>query len=91
MLQESEGGEYVVTSLLDPQLIKEAEKVEEAFENTRDAPPALIASLRKLIKMQIRDARLWRGQLREVSVESYEADAQRGETMWCQGNPLGTK
>jgi hypothetical protein len=58
MLQESEEVEFVVASPLDPQLIKEAEKVEEAFENTRDAPPALIASLRKLIKMQIRDARL---------------------------------
>ena len=75
MLQEAEERVFVVTSPLDPQLIKEAEKVEEAFENTRDAPPALIASLRKLIKMQIRDARLWRGQLREVSVESYEAGA----------------
>ena len=36
MLQESEEGEYVVTSPLDPQLIKEPEKIAEAFENTRD-------------------------------------------------------
>jgi predicted RNase H-like HicB family nuclease len=56
-LQEAEEGEYVVTSPLDPQLIKEAETVEEAFENTRDAPAALMASGRKVMKMQIRDAR----------------------------------
>jgi len=34
-LQGAEEGEYIVTSPLDPQLIKEAETVEEAFENTR--------------------------------------------------------
>ena len=58
MLQEAEEGVFVVTSPLDPQLIKEAETVEQAFENTRDAPPAIIASRRKLTEMQIRDARL---------------------------------
>ena len=56
-LQGAEEGEYIVTSPLDPQLIKEAETVEEAFENTRDAPAALIASRRKLTKIQIRDTR----------------------------------
>ena len=47
--QAAEGG-YVVTSPLDPQLITEADTVEEAFENARDALSALAASRRKLIK-----------------------------------------
>ena len=49
-LQEAEEGGYVVTSPLDPQLITEAETIEEAFENARDALAALAASRRKLIK-----------------------------------------
>jgi len=49
-LQEAEEGGYVVTSPFDPQLITEAETVEEAFENARDALAAIAASRRKLIK-----------------------------------------
>ncbi len=49
-LQEAEEGGYVVTSPLDPQLITEAETIEEAFENARDALAGLAASRRKLIK-----------------------------------------
>jgi antitoxin HicB len=49
-LQEAEEGGYVVTSPLDPQLITEAETIEEAFENARDALAALAASRRKLIR-----------------------------------------
>ena len=42
-----EGG-YVVTSPLDPELITEAESIEEAFENARDASQALKQSRVKL-------------------------------------------
>lgn len=49
-LQEAEEGGYVVTSPLDPQLITEADTVEEAFDNARDALAALAASRRKLIR-----------------------------------------
>ena len=40
-LQPAEEGGYVVTSPLDPELITEAETLEEAFENARDAAKAL--------------------------------------------------
>ena len=40
----------VVTSLLDLQLITEANTVEEAFENASDALAAFAASRRRLIK-----------------------------------------
>ena len=49
-LQEAEEGGYIVTSPLDPQLITEAETVQEAFENAHDALAALAASRRKLIR-----------------------------------------
>jgi predicted RNase H-like HicB family nuclease len=49
-LQAAKEGGYVVTSPLEPQLITEADTVEEAFENARDALTALAASRRKLIK-----------------------------------------
>ena len=49
-LQAAKEGGYVVTSPLEPQLITEAETVEEAFENARDALTALAASRRKLIR-----------------------------------------
>ncbi len=45
----SEGG-YVVTSPLDPELITQAESVEEAFTNARDALEALRESRRKAIQ-----------------------------------------
>lgn len=43
---DPEGG-YVVTSPLDPELITQAENVEEAFANARDAMEALRESRRK--------------------------------------------
>ena len=44
-----EGG-YVVTSPLDPELITEAESVEEAFVMARDAQRALTRSRAKLFR-----------------------------------------
>jgi len=49
-LEAAEEGGYVVTSPLDPELITEAETVEEAFENARDAAEALRASRKKLMR-----------------------------------------
>jgi antitoxin HicB len=49
VLEPAEEGGYVVTSPLDPELITEAETVEEAFTNARDAADALKQSRRKLI------------------------------------------
>ena len=46
-LEAAEEGGYVVTSPLDPELITEAETVEEAFENARDAAEALRSSRKK--------------------------------------------
>lgn len=40
-LEPAEEGGYVVTSPLDPELITEAETIEEAFINARDAAAAL--------------------------------------------------
>ncbi len=40
-LEAAEEGGYIVTSPLDPELITEAETVEEAFANARDAARAL--------------------------------------------------
>jgi antitoxin HicB len=45
-LEAAEEGGYVVTSPLDPQLITEAETIEEAFSNARDAARALQRSRR---------------------------------------------
>ena len=55
-LQLAEEGGYVVTSQLDPELITEAETVEEAFANARDAATALKDSRRKLM-VELADAR----------------------------------
>ena len=49
-LEAAEEGGYIVTSPLDPELITEAETVQEAFENARDAADALRASRKKLIR-----------------------------------------
>jgi len=49
-LQEATEGGYIVTSLLDPQLVTEADTIKEAFDNTRDALAALAASRRELTK-----------------------------------------
>lgn len=46
-LEPAEEGGYVVTSPLDPELITEAETVEEAFANARDAAKALKRSRAK--------------------------------------------
>jgi predicted RNase H-like HicB family nuclease len=45
----TEGG-YVVTSPFDPELITEAESLDEAFKNARDAADALNESRKKLAK-----------------------------------------
>jgi predicted RNase H-like HicB family nuclease len=45
----AEGG-YVVTSPLDPELITEAETLEEAFANARDASRALKRARLKLMR-----------------------------------------
>jgi predicted RNase H-like HicB family nuclease len=45
-LQPAEEGGYIVTSRLDPELITEAETLEEAFINARDAIKALRQSRR---------------------------------------------
>lgn len=49
-LEPAEEGGYVVTSPLDPELITEAETVEEAFANARDAAKALKQSGVKLLR-----------------------------------------
>lgn len=48
LLEPAEEGGYVVTSPFDLELITEAETIEEAFENARDAASALKASRAKL-------------------------------------------
>jgi len=50
ILQLAEEGGYVVTSPLDPELITEADSIQEAFENARDAMRALIRSRKKVLK-----------------------------------------
>lgn len=49
-LEPAEEGGYIVTSPLEPQLITEAETVEEAFEQARDALKALRQSRAKLFR-----------------------------------------
>lgn len=49
-LEAAEEGGYVVTSPLDPELITQAETLEEAFENARDAAQALKQSRIKLLR-----------------------------------------
>jgi antitoxin HicB len=49
-LAPAEEGGYVVTSPLDPELVTEAETVEEAFEMARDALRALSQSRAKLLR-----------------------------------------
>ncbi len=50
ILEPAEEGGYVVTSPLDPELITEADTVEEAFANVRDAAQALKQSRLKLLR-----------------------------------------
>ncbi len=49
-LEPAEEGGYVVTSPLDPELVTEAESLDEAFVNARDAADALNESRKKLAK-----------------------------------------
>jgi len=49
-LEPAEEGGYVVTTPLDPELITEAETLDEAFENARDAAEALKASRAALVR-----------------------------------------
>ena len=49
-LEEAEEGGYIVTSPLDPELITEAETLEEAFANVRDAAKALKQSRARLMR-----------------------------------------
>ena len=49
-LEEAEEGGYIVTSPLNPELITEAETIEEAFANARDAAKALKQSRARLMR-----------------------------------------
>ena len=49
-LEAAEEGGYVVTSPLDPELITEADSLDEAFRNARDAANALNESRQKLAR-----------------------------------------
>ena len=49
-LEPAEEGGYIVTSPLDPELITEAETIEEAFANARDAAQALKQARTKLFR-----------------------------------------
>jgi antitoxin HicB len=49
-LEEAEEGGYIVTSPLNPELITQAETIEEAFVNARDAAKALRQSWAKLMR-----------------------------------------
>jgi antitoxin HicB len=49
-LEPAEEGGYVVTSPLDPELITQAETLEEAFANARDASQALKQARVKLLR-----------------------------------------
>ncbi len=54
-LEPAEEGGYVVTSPFDPELITEADSLDEAFTNARDAAAALNESRTRLAK-QLSDA-----------------------------------
>lgn len=54
-LEPAEEGGYVVTSPFDPELITEADSLDEAFSNARDAADSLDASRKKLAR-QLTDA-----------------------------------
>ena len=49
-LEAADEGRYIVTSPLEPELITEAETIEEAFSNARDASQALKQSRVKLLR-----------------------------------------
>lgn len=56
-LEDAEEGGYIVTSPLDPELLTEADSIEEAFENAYDAAAALKQSRAKLLRELSRPAR----------------------------------
>lgn len=49
-LQLAEEGGYIVTSPFDPELVTEADTLQEAFDNARDAADALNESRKKFAK-----------------------------------------
>lgn len=49
-LEAADEGGYIVTSPLDPELITQAETLEQAFANARDAAQALKQSRLKLMR-----------------------------------------
>jgi antitoxin HicB len=53
-LEVAEEGGYIVTSTLNPELNTQAETIEEAFVNARDASNALKQSRTKLIRRLLR-------------------------------------
>ncbi len=61
LLEAAEEGGYLVSSPLDPELITEAETIEEAFMMTADAAKALKSARAKLRKMAVC------GQLQQLS------------------------
>jgi antitoxin HicB len=52
-LRSAEEGGYVVTSPLDPELITQAETIEEAFANARDGMQALKKARRKSLRRPV--------------------------------------
>jgi predicted RNase H-like HicB family nuclease len=55
-LEAAEEGGFIVTSPLDPELITQAETLEEAFENARDAAETLKQSRLQLVSQLALDA-----------------------------------
>jgi antitoxin HicB len=49
-LEAAEEGGYIVTAPLDPELITQADTIEEAFANARDAAQALKQARVKLLR-----------------------------------------
>jgi antitoxin HicB len=49
-LEEAEAGGYIVTSPLNPELITQAESIEEALANARDAAKTLKQSRARLMR-----------------------------------------
>lgn len=61
LLEPAEEGGYLVSSPLDPELVTEAETIEEAFEMAADCAKALKAARAKLRRMAER------GQLQKLN------------------------
>jgi antitoxin HicB len=75
-LEPAEEGGYVVTSPLDPELITEAESLDGAFVNARDAAEALNESRRKLAKQLPTGNTILFGDWRRFSLTSPRADCR---------------